>query len=79
MLPNPTRGNIQLNFDAASDHNSELKIQNTLGVIVKELNLAAYAGNNFYDVNLSNLPNGNYILSLKSKDQIVHKKFVVSE
>ncbi len=79
LFPNPTRGNIQLNFDAASDHNSELKIQNTLGVIVKELNLAAYAGNNFYDVNLSNLPNGNYILSLKSKDQIVHKKFVVSE
>ena len=79
LFPNPTKGNIQLNFDATSDHNSEIKIQNTLGVTVKELHIPAYVGNNFYDVNLSNLPNGNYILSLRSKDQIVYKKFIVSE
>ena len=69
IYPNPAQDIIKIN----STDNSSISIYTLAGAMIKSLNSLS-AG--VQSINVSNLPNGNYIVTLKSNGQILHQKLI---
>ncbi|MEP7265469.1 MAG: T9SS type A sorting domain-containing protein [Bacteroidota bacterium] len=70
IFPNPTTGILNLHF--SNDENKELKIYNDLGVL---LVIENRTGQNVA-VDISNFPNGIYLMSITERDKTYSKKIL---
>ena len=68
LLPNPTNGNADLIFTAKENFKGEITVTNLLGEEILKNNLSFSAGANRTPINLENMPNGVYLLRLKSEN-----------
>ncbi len=69
IYPNPAQNIIKINTTA----NAHLSIYTLAGAVLKSIN-CENAG--VQSVNISNLPKGNYLVTLKSNGQILHQKLI---
>jgi PKD repeat protein/pimeloyl-ACP methyl ester carboxylesterase len=76
IFPNPSTGKVVLQVTGVSDENLNLDVFNIVGVKVFD---SSITNNKDVELNLSNLPNGSYILVLKSKSKEVRKKMIIQK
>ena len=69
VYPNPAQDIIKINTTA----NAHISIYTLTGALITTVN-SVIAG--VQSINISNLPNGNYVVTLKSNGQILHQKLI---
>ena len=69
VYPNPAQDIIKINTTA----NARISIYTLTGAMMKTVNSESAE---VQSINVSNLPNGNYIVTLKSNGQILHQKLI---
>ncbi len=65
-FPNPTSGKLNLNWSVASNETATIVIADITGREVYKSNVDLNAGNGSYSIDLSNINNGLYVMSVKS-------------
>jgi len=78
LYPNPSQGdvNLTLNLDNAQD--VSVVVTNTLGAIVYSLDLKNVS-NGTYPLNLVGQSKGNYMVMVKTKDNVITKRISITE
>ena len=66
LYPNPTNGDVTLDFDAAGNGIAEIVVTDMLGKKHKEMVANYYTGNNKLQLNTKGLSNGMYFVSLNT-------------
>ncbi|MCP4551758.1 MAG: choice-of-anchor D domain-containing protein [Bacteroidetes bacterium] len=67
IYPNPTSGNIYMDLNEDQDA-SLISIFTTDGKLVREIEIQTFIRNNKIEINLANLTNGNYYVSITNKE-----------
>jgi uncharacterized protein YceK len=79
VYPNPANGTVSLGLELSSADNFDITLVNTLGQTVKTVSTVELtAGNHNMDVNISDLSAGVYNFVIKSGNQSMVKRFVVT-
>lgn len=79
-FPNPTEGQMFVQFEVVKDSDVELDVKDLLGrELVHIINARMPAGKYKYEVQLSELSNGVYLLTLETKESINHNKIIVQK
>ena len=77
-FPNPTEGAIQVQFKLAEEADVNLSLYNQIGQLVQNiLDKRMPVGSYRYSVDLERLPDGVYILTLKTEKQILDSKLLI--
>lgn len=77
IVPNPMSGdNIDLIFNSKTQGNTQLKVFDNMGKIVIEISKEINLGRNKLNVDLPNLSNGLYFLSIEKDGSIQNLKFI---
>ena len=77
-FPNPTEGAIQVQFKIAEESDVNLSLYNEVGQMVQNiLDQHMPVGSYRYSVDLQRLPDGVYILTLKTEKQILDSKLLI--
>ena len=77
-FPNPTEGAIQVQFKLAEEADVNLSLYNQIGQLVQNiLDKHMPAGSYRYSVDLERLPDGVYILTLKTEKQVLDSKLLI--
>src|SRR5205085_3587552 len=74
VFPNPSSGSINISFAAASATLRSINIVNVMGQIVKQIPVA---NQSLYNINLSDITKGVYIVQCQFEEGIVTKKIVL--
>ena len=74
LYPNPTDGNLTVEFTTAKVINTKLKIFNALGQEIYSEDFSSIQGINKKQININNLANGIYTFELSNKDFVVIRK-----
>ncbi len=78
MYPNPAVDHLNIAFSSdVADNNGLLQISNTLGQIVHAEKIPIQAGLQQKQIELNNLPAGNYFISIGSGNQIITQTFII--
>jgi hypothetical protein len=77
IIPNPTTGNVSLNYDLKRNEEVIFKIYNSVGQIVYSETLRKNAGNHSLELNLSNQTAGVYYCSMETKGNKLIKKLIL--
>jgi hypothetical protein len=79
IYPNPAKTTLNLNFSVKQDENVNLEILNILGTKVLELNAGNLQKNAFHreSLNVSNLPDGIYIVNIRAGDSQISRKIQI--
>jgi hypothetical protein len=73
IYPNPSSENISVNYPNPGKKDLEIRIFNSKGELVR-FEILKFDDKN---INIENLPNGNYLLTIKTEDIIVKQKIIV--
>jgi len=77
-FPNPSEGAIQVQFKIAEESDVNLSLYNEVGQMVQNiLDKHMPVGNYKYTVDLERLPDGVYILTLKTEKQVLDSKLII--
>ena len=77
-FPNPTEGAFQVQFKLAEESDVNLSLYNEVGQLVQNiLDKHMPVGSYRYSVDLERLPDGVYILTLKTEKQILDSKLLI--
>ena len=77
-FPNPSEGAIQVQFKIAEESDVNLSLYNEVGQMVQNiLDKHMPVGNYKYSVDLERLPDGVYILTLKTEKQVLDSKLLI--
>jgi len=80
VFPNPTEGNIQVQFKIKEDSNVDMAILDEVGRRIETLlKQRMPAGKYKYSANLDRLSDGVYILSVTTETKILHSKIIVQK
>lgn len=79
VYPNPTTGNITLEFDNAISHNDNvtIMIKNIVGQVMQSVSLKPVDGINYYNLSLNQLSSGLYMIELKQGDASFFAKIIL--
>jgi hypothetical protein len=77
-FPNPSEGAVQVQFKIAEESDVNLSLYNEVGQLVQNiLDKHMPVGNYRYSVDLERLPDGVYILTLKTEKQVLDSKLLI--
>jgi hypothetical protein len=77
-FPNPSEGAVQVQFKIAEESDVNLSLYNEVGQLVQNiLDKHMPVGNYKYSVDLERLPDGVYILTLKTEKQVLDSKLLI--
>jgi len=76
ISPNPTSGQLRVNYEATQNASYSIQISDALGRIVKATNIEAVKGNNNANIDITELPVGTYYLVLNGSDHHSVEKIV---
>ena len=80
IYPNPVNYEATISIKAAKAGNAYLQIYDIMGRKVKEKYLGFLStGTEHFKINVSDLPNGNYIFTIQTDEGIVGKKIIVTK
>jgi len=77
--PNPTSSQLKIMYELDNAETATVTVYDMTGRTVSQENVPSIAGLNHYHVNADNLPNGNYIYSIKTSKGQIASKFCVSK
>lgn len=72
VYPNPTNGNLNIQFYADQNKKSDLVVKNLLGQIVKTIHINVVNQNNLISIDCSDLSNGTYFINFLDQKEINH-------
>lgn len=78
LFPNPAGDQVQINFNSKENSHSSIQIFNVMGQMVKQVNLETSPGKNSSAVNVSDLPQGTYLLKMGEGDDMVSERLVIT-
>lgn len=76
LFPNPTNGHVTLLFDFSTNDNIQIKLFNLMGQLIMTDELKNKTGKTSYDMNLSALSHGMYIISVTTGDNTISEKVI---
>ena len=76
ILPNPTLSIFKLTYESTTTKNDELVVTNQLGEIVISKNIKTTSGKNSIEINVENLSNGIYFVTLKNNNSYSTTKLI---
>lgn len=74
LYPNPSSEFINLNFTSSEMQDYKIELTNILGKTIKSEILKQVQGDISYKIDLNNIPQGVYLVSLKTKSSIITRK-----
>jgi len=77
LWPNPANESIQLGFEAATDLRMSISLVNFLGQVILAEEMNVIKGSNSHRVDVSQIPEGGYLLQLKTKQGTYTKVVMV--
>lgn len=77
IYPNPTEGNLNINFYAENSENISIEIVNVLGERIYEEELLNFSGNYKRQLSLEKYVGGIYTVQLRSKNNTINKKIIL--
>lgn len=77
VFPNPANNNIDLGFISDNSGSATIQICNTLGAIVKTIDITMISGPNFYSICTSEFNNGIYFIYLKTSVSRLTSKVLI--
>ena len=77
LWPNPANESIQLGFEAASDLRMSISLVNFLGQVILAEEMNVIKGSNSHRVDVSQIPEGGYLLQLKTEQGTYTKVVMV--
>ena len=77
VYPNPANGKATLSIDLLQDENVSIKVYNTIGQLMKEVNAQANSGENKIDLDLNGLTAGVYMVKVNAGKTTSTKKIIV--
>lgn len=77
LSPNPAESNTSLKLNAADAFSGQLNMFNSLGSMVKSENVSIHKGENKVNINVSELPQGIYFLTLSAGEATITKRLIV--
>ncbi len=78
IFPNPTTELIALEWEASKPKTYDLTIYNSFGQIELNTVLSSFKGSNKTQIDLASLPAGMYFLSIRHKDKMMTKDFIIA-
>jgi hypothetical protein len=78
LYPNPASDQFQLNFSAKDNSNYTVQVFNMMGQQVKQLNIETSAGVNSAQINVSELPQGTYLLKMGDGENLISERLVIT-
>jgi len=79
IYPSPTTGNVFVKIFANKSQNAKLVLMDLTGRIIFEQIANLSSGYNLNNINLSDLENGIYILSIQTNKNIISKKIILNK
>lgn len=80
IYPNPTSGNISVEYFSNNTGNVEFAVYNLMGkVVFTKSEKAAQGKNSMYKFDMPNLPSGIYLLEARNGTEIYEKNFVIEK
>ncbi|MCH2046509.1 MAG: T9SS type A sorting domain-containing protein, partial [Saprospiraceae bacterium] len=79
IYPNPTQGNLTVEFDTDLELNANLRILDVLGRTLTQENIEMQVGKNKTVLDLNNLPSAVYIISIETVNQKFIKRITKSK
>lgn len=76
VFPNPTEGVLQISAMRQDAGGVEVSLNSITGAVYSVEHHEMHAGKSLIEMNISELPNGIYFLSLKTEDQTIYRKVV---
>ncbi len=77
VFPNPTHRFLNLNYSSRLEGDVKIELFNLVGQQVQVLNLEAYEGGNTFRLEVSDLPEGAYLLRLKAGEEQYTEKVTI--
>lgn len=79
IIPNPTKGNIQVNLNSKNPSNATISIYNILGEMITEETVNNVNGSKTLTFDISNEAEGVYFIRIQSENQLISKKVTLSK
>lgn len=79
IYPNPSKGIAKIKINLTMEGNSKIKFSNTIGKVVKVIDLSAVTTGNEVALDLTNLPAGVYFYSVFVNDKLLETKRLILE
>jgi hypothetical protein len=77
LWPNPANGNLSLSFESFRDHEVKLTLMNLLGQEIMVDKMDARKGFNARKIDISKVPDGSYLMQIKSEKEMYSKVVVI--
>ena len=77
VYPNPTSGNVTIVFSSASEQTYNLRMMDVTGRMVFAQEYLSVIGGNHFELNLSDVPKGLYLVLLQNEDGVMQQRVVV--
>ena len=78
LYPNPASNQLQIQFSSKKSDQATLEIFNLMGQMVKQVNVETSPGKNSIQVNVSELPQGTYLLKMGEEDLLISERLVIT-
>ncbi|KAA3635832.1 MAG: T9SS C-terminal target domain-containing protein [Bacteroidetes bacterium] len=78
LFPNPASDQLQMNFFSKSEDQYTLNIFNMMGQLVKQVNVETSPGKNNLQINVSELPQGTYLLKMGEENVVISERLVIT-
>ena len=80
VFPNPTQGEVVVQFKIEQESQTEISVTDMVGrKMIEILNTKVPVGEYKYNVNLTHLDNGFYLMSIKTDTQILTSKIIINK
>ena len=76
LMPVPVKDYLRINFEVPTIQQVQLAVYDLTGRLLTQSTFEAAKGSNESSLNVADLPNGMYLLSLQTADQTVSERFV---
>ena len=77
LYPNPALGRVYLSFESMVENEVEFSFTNLLGVLVSQGKISAQIGINTHQVDIGHLPEGSYLMQIKTREEMQTRVIVV--
>ncbi|RYD70275.1 MAG: T9SS type A sorting domain-containing protein [Sphingobacteriales bacterium] len=79
IFPNPNKGIAKIQVNLPTEGTAKIRFSNTIGKVVKVVDLSAVTTGNIVPLDLTNLPAGVYFYSVLVNDKLMETKRMILE